>query len=192
MVGKAPRQARTAGSAFSQVATREGKIPSNKFPPYWTLALSDLMAAYEQVCAYSCFRIHAVTGARSADHFAAKSLHWRKVYEWRNYRLCCSLMNSRKQDFGDVLDPFLIKAGWFHLELMGFQVLPNPKISTATRKRVQDTIDRLDLNEFRAAREYDATQYWHRDVSLRVLKLESPFVAAELRRLGRLNPGDVW
>lgn len=101
-------------------------------------------------------------------------------------------MNSRKQDFGDVLDPFLIKDGWFQLELMGFQVLPNPKLSAARRKAVQDTIDRLGLNGFRTAREDDAEKYWHRHVSLHVLKLESPFVAAELRRQGRLNSGDVW
>lgn len=183
---------RTAGSAFKKIAAREGKIPSSEFPPYWTTALDDLMSAYGQVCAYSCFRIHPVTGARSADHFAPKSRHWRDVYEWQNYRLCCSLMNSRKQDFGDVLDPFLIKAGWFQLELMGFQVLPNPRLSASRRQAVQDTIDRLNLNGFRAERENDAEQYWHRDVSLRVLKLESPFVAAELRRQARLNSGDVW
>jgi hypothetical protein len=34
--------------------------------------------------------------------------------------------------------------------------------------------------------------YWSGDVSLRVLKMESPFVAFELHRQGRLNPGDVW
>jgi hypothetical protein len=84
------------------------------------------MAAYHQICAYSCFRIHPVTGAQSADHFAPKSQSWRKVYQWSNYRLCSGRLNARKNDYGDVLDPFEIQPGWFQLELLGFQVIPDP------------------------------------------------------------------
>ena len=192
MVGKVPPYKRTAGKQFKKIASRERDIPAERFPPYWTEALDDLMAAYNEICAYSCFRIHRVTGARSADHFAPKSRNWRQLYAWSNYRLCCSLMNSRKNDFGDVLDPFEVKEDWFQLELLGFQILPNPKLSKAIRRAVQDTIDRLGLNEFRADREQDAERYWSRGYSLQVLKEESPFVAYELARQGRLNSGDVW
>ena len=80
---------------------RKGKIR-----PYWTRALDDLMAAYHEICAYSCFRIHPITGARSADHFAPKPKDRDNIYEWSNYRLVCSRLNSSKRDFGDVLDPF--------------------------------------------------------------------------------------
>jgi hypothetical protein len=90
------------------------------------------------------------------------------------------------------LDPFKIQNGWFQLELLGFQVLPNPALSRGLRYQVQSTIDRLGLNSFRAEREKDAERYWARDISLRTLEEESPFVAAELRRHGRLNPGDMW
>jgi hypothetical protein len=159
---------------------------------YWRRALDDLMAAYHEICAYSCFRIHPVTGSLSADHFAAKSLDERKAYEWSNYRLCCSRLNSRKKAFDDVLDPFLIKTGWFQLELVGFQVLPDPTLPKATRQEVQDTIDRLGLNDFRRRRESDAEDYWRRGMPLDILRRESPFVAEELRRQGRLNPGDTW
>jgi hypothetical protein len=194
MVGKVPPYKRTAGKPFKKIASHERDIPAKRFPVYWTKALDDLMAAYHEICAYSCFRICGVTGARSADHFAPKSRSWRHVYRWSNYRLCCSRMNARKNDFGDVLDPFEIKPDWFQLELLGFQVLPNPKLSKATRGAIQDTIDRLGLNDFgfRAAREEDAERYWSRGYSLQILKEESPFVAYELHRQGRLNPGDVW
>lgn len=80
------------------------------------------------------------------------------------------------------------------MELVGFQVLPNPRASKSTRKAVQDSIDRLGLNDsaFRKQREDDAEGYWAGGCSLGVLREESPFVAAELRRHGRLNPGDRW
>jgi len=192
MAGKPPRYTRTAGKPFKQIASREQDIPPERFPPFWTEALEDLKTAYREICAYSCFRIHPVTGAGSADHFAPRSRSWRHVYEWSNYRLCCSRMNARKSDYGDVLDPFEIKKGWFQLELLGFQVLPNPKLPRATRDAIRATIDRLGLNRFRADREKDAERYWSRGYSLEVLKEESPFVAYELFRQGRLNPGDTW
>ncbi len=151
------------------------------------------MAAYDRICAYSCFYIHRVTGTASADHFAPKSRSWKEVYEWSNYRLCCSRMNARKSnDFGAVLDPFEIKEGWFHLELLGFQVVPNFSLPERTRSQVERTIAALGLNDFRHDREKDAERYWAKDISLRVLKEESPFVARELHRQGKLNPGDVW
>jgi hypothetical protein len=194
LVGKKPRPKRAHGHPFKKLKgiTRERDIPAEKLPSYWTSALDDLMAAYHEVCAYACFRIHPVTGGRSADHFAPKSRNWRLAYQWSNYRLCCQRMNARKNDFGTVLDPFKIKSGWFQLELLGFQVVPAKGLPQNTRKAVENTILRLGLNSFRAEREKDAERYWNDDISLRVLKEESPFVAAELRRQQRLNKGDVW
>ena len=152
----------------------------------WTEALDDLMTAYDKVCAYSCFRIHPVTGSRSVDHLVPKSQTWDQVYEWGNYRLCSSLLNSRKHNFGDVLDPFEVVDGWFVLELVGFQVLPNPTLDEGTKRQVWDTIERLGLNgaDFRNSREYDVNNY-ENGVPLVVLIEESPFVAKELARQGR-------
>ena len=151
------------------------------------------MTRYHEICAYSCFRIHRVTGARSADHFAAKSRHYRRAYEWSNYRLCCSRLNARKNVVSEILDPFKIEAGWFQLELVGFQVYPDRSRPRTLQARIQHTIDRLGLNgfDFRRDRTEDAEQYWSKNVSLTVLKQESPFVAAELKRQRRLNPGDT-
>jgi hypothetical protein len=190
MAGKTPRSPRRGGRPFQQIATRIRDIPPSKFPAYWTLALDDLMEAYHEVCAYSCFRIHPVTGARSADHMAPKSRSWRRVYEWKNYRLACSRLNARKREFGDVLDPVSIRDGWFQLELVGFQVVSNPTLRAPLRKAVDDTIARLGLDDFRKNREQHAEYYWAGDISLKVLTAESPFVAKELRRQGRLLVGD--
>lgn len=194
MCGKTPKFSRTAGRPFTKLSgiSEERDIPSRLFPDYWTRCLDDLMKDYDQICAYSGFRIHPVTGATSADHYLAKSRHWRRVYEWTNYRLCSSRLNARKGDLRGVLDPFQIRPGWFQLELLGFQVIPGPRLSKATRAKIQRTIDTLGLNDFRHDREKDATRYWSKDVSLKTLREDSPFVASELARQGRLNAGDVW
>ena len=186
MVGKG--KPRGAGGRFK----KPEDIPSDEFPTYWTRTLDDLMEAYHRICAYSCFRVHEVTGARSVDHFAAKSREWDKVYEWSNYRLACSRLNSRKNKFDDVLDPFEIGDDWFQLELVGFQVIPAKHLDDDVRDQVEKTIVRMKLNHFifRRERARDAEKYWERD-SLQTLEEESPFVARELRRQGRLNPGDV-
>lgn len=42
--------------------------------------------------------------------------------------MACSRLNARKRDFTDILDPFEVQTGWFQLELVGFQVLPAPKL----------------------------------------------------------------
>jgi len=99
---------------------------------------------------------------------------------------------AQERDFITVLDPFKIKPGWFQLEEVGFKVIPKKRLSKTTRAKIQATIDLLALNRFRRAREKDAERYWRGDISLRTLKEDSPFVAMELRRLGRLNPGDRW
>lgn len=190
MIGEKPP--RKKGRWFSKIADSRNKIPSDYFPSYWTLALDDLMTAYNQICSYSCFRIHPVTGDRSVDHLAPKSRAWDQVYEWKNYRLASSLLNARKRDFGDVLDPFLIEDDWFELELVGFQVKPGKHLDPGTHGRVQTTIDRLGLNEFafRSSREEDSERYWA-GMPFHILMRESPFVARELKRQGQVRPEDL-
>jgi hypothetical protein len=191
MVGEEPVPPRKKGRKFKKIADSRDKIPAERFPSYWTEALDDLMVAYHRICAYSCFRIHPVTGGRSVDHMAAKSLVWDRVYEWRNYRLASSLLNGRKRDFPDVLDPFLIGDDWFELELVGFQVKPAKHLDAATKAQVRATIDRLGLDDFKDSRERDAENYLQRRVSFGVLMEESPFVARELKRQGRVRPEDL-
>jgi len=206
MTGQVPTHPRKSGKACEPRTRKEGQsdgtsisvridrpedLPSSEFKPYWTEAIDDLMRAYDEVCAYSCFRIHPVTGAASVDHMVPKSRAWNRVYEWDNYRLAAARLNARKNAFGDVLDPFEVQNGWFELELVGFQVLPAHGLTQDIHEQVQNTIDRLGLNDFRSYREEDAVCYWEEQVSFARLIKESPFVALELRRQGRLLAGDV-
>lgn len=197
MVGECPNPLRQHGKPIKYRAASRAAIKPDKFPPYWRLALKDMMEKYHQICAYSCFRIHTVTGAGSVDHMVPKSRSWENVYEWKNYRLACSRLNSLKLDFGDVLDPFDIRDGWFQLELVGFQVNPDRKLSKPLQMSIQNTINRLHLNDPIPCRQREdaAEEYLigrdNQPLPLWKLEKESPFVAMELRRQGRLRDGDV-
>ena len=122
-----------------------------------------------------------------------KSVAWGRAYEWSNYRLACSLMNSRKHDAVSVLDPFDVEDGWFVLEFVDFQVLPADSLDVGVSEAVQGTIGRLRLNddECRGAREEYAEAYWNEVVSLDYLRRHAPFVASELRRQNRLHAPDA-
>lgn len=189
LVGEKPP--RRAGKRFARVADRREEIPPGKFPPFWREILPDLMREYREICAYCCLRIHPVGGG-SVDHFVPKSADANKVYEWTNYRLASRRMNSNKRNFTDVLDPFVLSDDWFRLELFGFQVIADPAVGVTLRSWIERTIDRLGLNDedLRRNREERAQLYWSRDNSFRYLERESPFVARELRRQGRLNAED--
>ena len=168
-------------------------IPSSEFPPYWRECLDDLMASYHRICSYLCLYIPRGTGARSVDHMVPKSLAWDRVYEWDNYRLACSLMNSRKGDAVHVLDPFEVEDGWFAVELVAFQVLPADGLPEPTVTAVDDTIRRLRLNdeECCGAREEYAEEYWRENVAFDYVKRRAPFVASELCRQNRVRVADV-
>ena len=92
--------------------------PKTGIQPYWKACLDDLYSSYRGICAYIGIHFERATGAGTVDHFIAKSKRAGLAYEWSNYRLACSSMNSRKRDFDDVLDPFEVDNGWFQLELV--------------------------------------------------------------------------
>ncbi len=116
-------------------------------PPHWRECLDDLHAAYGGVCAYLCVYVERTTGGASVDHFIAKSRLAGQTYEWSNYRLACATMNARKRDYTTVLDPFDVKPGSFHLELVSGRVYANPACSASDRARVEATIRRLGLDQ---------------------------------------------
>ena len=156
--------------------------------PFWRACLPELHAAYSGVCAYLCIYLELVTGANTVDHFVAKSQAMGLAYEWSNYRLACSRMNSRKGAFEDVLDPFVIAHEMFYLELVSGAIYPNPSLDTASRRKAKATIDRLELDDYvcreMRARRFD--DYRKGDVSAAYLGRCSPFVYSEAERQGLL------
>ena len=176
-----------------KLSVPKSEIPSSEFPDHWRRSLDGLLAAYQRICSYLRLYIPRGTGARSVDHMVPKSLAWDRAYEWDNYRLACSLMNSRKGDAVHVLDPFEVEDGWFALELVAFQVLPADGLPDPSATVVDDTIRRLRLNdeECCGAREEYAEEYWRENVTFDYVKRRAPFVASELRRQNRVRAADV-
>ncbi len=162
-------------------------------PAYWRRCLDDLHTAYRGICAYACIYIDRATGARSVEHFVAKSSDPLLAYEWSNYRLACSLVNSRKGAFADVLDPFEIEDGWFVLEFSFLQILPDPSLDPELRTRVQETIVRLGLHtkECRDARAEYFDDYVLGHIDFHYLERKSPFVAKEMKRQALVRSEDL-
>lgn len=183
MVGE-PDLPKRRGRKREVIAESRDAIPADKFPPYWTEALPQLLEAYGRVCAYMSFYIERVTGAASVDHMLPKSRDWQEVYEWGNYRLACSLMNTRKNNYQDVLDPFEIDNEWFRMELVGYQVIPAPELPPKINEKVQATINRLSLNDYECLklREEYAEEYSQGDINLAHLARRAPFLAREIER----------
>ena len=117
---------------------------------YWRSALTDLHTAYRGICSYcSSSTPRSPSGAQegsSVDHFVPKSVVPSQAYEWGNFRLSRPSLNNYKDDNQDVLDPFTLQPGWFHLNFTTFLIQPNPAILLADRARVSATISRLRLN----------------------------------------------
>lgn len=188
------RPPRGMGKRFTQVAKTRDEIPADKFPTYWRAALDDLLREYHRVCPYLCLYIPRGTGAPSVDHMVAKSQRWDQVYEWSNYRLASSLVNSRKGVIAEVLDPFDIRDGWFALEFVEHQVVVGTRLPDDKRAAAEATIEQLKLNDeqCRLAREEYATAYLEEEITFDYLTRHAPFVATELQRQGWLcqeNPG---
>jgi hypothetical protein len=156
-----------------------------KLPPYWRECLDDLHAAYHGICAYACRYIDRQTGARSVDHYVAKSALVGEAYEWRNYRLACARMNARKRAYDDVLDPFAIKPDTFRLELVTGHVYANEEALTQEElASAKDTLVRLGLDDgvSQRARADDWGHYINGLVSADWLRDYSPFVWIEAKR----------
>ena len=170
---------------------RDRRYPGH-FPPTWRKATGDLLRAYDRVCAYACLYIERITGAATVDHWAPRSKRWDQVYEWENYRLACSLMNSRKSVYDDVVDPFDVSDGMFALDLVTLKAIPGPEAGE-NRAEVLATIQRLGLDSIdysEALADY-YHDYLEGHIGLHRLESRAPFLAREMRRQGKLLPGDV-
>lgn len=152
---------------------------------YWREALDDLCKSYSRICAYSCHWISPCTGASTVDHFKPISKYPSEAYCWDNFRLACSLLNARKKDFEDVLDPFTLEEGWFVIDFDTLNVLPNPQLSEANVQRVAATIERLRLNDDGDCFQERANwlgDYITGEIPFSHLKKKAPFTAKELER----------
>lgn len=160
--------------------------PGTKIPSYWRQCLDTLYNVYKGHCAYLAVFFENTSGCGTVDHFIPKSQSPALAYDWHNYRLACSRINSRKRNFTDVLDPFQVQDGWFHLELVTGHIFPDPQLPEKQQQAVQKTIDRLKLddpaNREMRARHYQG--YCEKTYTEEHFKKYSPFVWLEAKRQG--------
>lgn len=193
LVGRAPR-IRRPGPRRAKVAATESQIPADKFPPFWRDALDDMMALYEQRCAYLAMFIEE-TGGPTVDHVIPKSAAWDRVYEWANYRLCAGVVNSKKGELLGLVDPVDAKAGWFELELVSCRVVQGSSAPPAQHHKIEATLPLLNIRDCCAQRKRYVEEYRRgpgmKGIDLTYLEHRAPFIATELRRQGQLVRGDV-
>ena len=156
---------------------------------YWRRVLDDLHRAYNDICAYcSSFTLRSTTPSSvtsSVDHYVPKSIDPSKAYEWDNFRLCRSRLNQRKDNYRDVLDPFTLSSGWFHLDFLTFLIRPNPALSQEEQARVSATLDRLMLNldaDYVDERRRVIREYCLQRATLAQVDRRYPFIASEMLR----------
>lgn len=184
-------QVRRKGLAWlraNQIDSDKPLPPNKTLESYWRSCLDQLHASYHACCAYLAIPIERVTGGGTVDHFIAKSQRPDLAYEWSNYRLACLRMNSRKRNYEDVLDPFEVETGWFHLEIVTGRIYPNPHLPAGLRTAVQATIDRLGLDDSgnRELRARHYQEYRQGFYTADFLQRRSPFVWSEVARQGLL------
>jgi hypothetical protein len=152
---------------------------------YWRKILREFRDAYGGICAYSCHWVPYDTGADTVEHFLPKRNYPGEAYEWANYRFVCSRLNGRKGTHEDVVDPFLIKTGWFVIEFPSLLVKPAAQLRRELKSRVIATIERLGLNEeatclkqrYRYVRDYCVE-----GLPFNFLQRDAPFLAHEVAR----------
>jgi len=186
LIGRPPRITRP-GPRRKRIARQRRRIPSDAFPPYWREIIPELRHAYHGRCAYLATFIEPGTGLSTVDHFVPRSKDWRLVYEWSNFRLCAAVINGTKQDRA-LLDPFEVEEGWFALEFVSFQVVVGPKAPPQRLAEIKASIRDSGLNarECCELRQQYVTDYEQGQIQLPYLERRAPFVAAEMRRAGRL------
>ena len=158
---------------------------------YWRRAIGDLLAAYTSICSYSgSWTKSSAPGASptihdsSVDHFVPKSKAANQAYDWDNFRLSRARLNNRKSDYTDVLDPFTLPNGWFTMDFTSFLVRPSQGLPEESKKSVQATIDRLELNtdnDYVQERVGVVRGYCLGQVTSALLDSFWPFIAREMK-----------
>ena len=174
---------RRPGAAFLDACPNPS---GNQWKPFWRRALPDMVAAYGDICAYYCFAIGSKTsGVAEIDHFVPKSQCSEQAYEWANFRLASKWANAAKGD-KTVLDPFSLRPDSFRILFVTGKIIPSPDLPEAYASACRKTIEilKLDRPELRKRRVDDFDDFIHGRISRDRLQRVSPFVAAELKRLG--------
>ena len=157
-------------------------LKANQFRNYWRDIIGDLHRLYNGICAYTCIYLMP---PGSVDHFFPKSKYPHLAYEWSNYRLASAIINNRKGESENILDPFIIQPNWFTMDFPSCLIKTSSIIPSNYAKQATDTIDILKLND-----DDDLVQercdiimmYVDGSITLQFLERRYPFIAIEIKR----------
>lgn len=197
-----PNAPKRRGPKRKQSYATVNAVPASLLPDHWTRALPELRRRYAHTCAYLGLRLDPATTSGTVDHFVAKERDRTLAYEWTNYRFASTAMNSHKHTHDDVIDPFTIEDGWFVLDFGTFELSPEPSLSEALKAQIRATISRLKLNDpvYCEVRQAYHDRYFGLMTDpadgatpwpWAYVALHAPYVAAELRRQGRVRADGV-
>ena len=167
-----------------QFLTRCPNPTSSEFKKhnYWNRATRELHAAYRNLCAYTTREL--VTSG-SIDHFMPKSKYPKLAFEWNNYRLVRQVINNRKGDSEDVIDPFTVRDGWFTLDMPSCLIKPARDVTRDIRRAIRVTINTLRLNcdeKLVDERHRLLISLADGHITLEYLDGHYPFLSSEVRR----------
>jgi hypothetical protein len=149
----------------------------------WSPFLPHLAEGFAHRCGYAAML--DPTGG-TVDHY----LSWKRrpdlAYEWTNFRFVSHILNASKRNADDtVLDPHLVKRGWFEILLPSLQLRVTDEVPAKYRALAEQTLVRLKLRDgekiIRWRRHYYAA-YEAGRLDLEGLRVFAPLVADAIER----------
>jgi len=149
----------------------------------------EMYDAYEGICMY-CASWTPRTPRGGAflqttiDHYIPKSVSPHMAYQWSNFRLSRSDLNTRKGIDLYVPDPFGIQNNWFEIDFATWHVRASDVAPDILKNRARSAFVRLGLNEdfYIEERQSAAAVYVHWPAERDRLSKLYPFLTAELER----------
>lgn len=149
---------------------------------FWSPFKPHLCTGFRHLCGYSA--MYEPVG--TVDHYLSYRNYPELAYEWSNYRFASAWINSSKQDVDDrVLDPFLVKDGWFEIVLPSLQLVMTDAIPAEERERATFTLERLHLRDSETVirqRRAWYEMYEQGKLSLEGLDEVAPLIARAIRK----------
>ena len=182
----------TGRRRLAQATTKDGQpitnpadLPSEEFKEYWTKILPQMRMLWSGICHYSA--MYPEGACLTVDHFVAKTRDWKLAYEWDNYRLAASSVNSAKGNKVGIMDPFDVDDGWFVINAVSFEVEPGTAIPN--REQAEYTIRELKLNSPGLVETRKAWVAAHLEAPMHAFfERRAPFLYSEMIRQGIIEP----
>jgi hypothetical protein len=158
--------------------------PAAKRPKdLWSPFLPELAEGFAYLCGYAAML--DPTGG-TVDHYLSWKNHPHLAYEWTNFRFVSHVLNSSKRTADDtVLDPYLVKNGWFEIILPSLQMRVTDKVPAAHKAAAAFTLKRLKLGDGEKIvrwRQHYYARFQAGQLDLDGLRVFAPLVADAVER----------